>query len=442
MAQKEELMITGKKMIIALIAVVLVLCAGIYFALTYTKDKGESEKGGESNIVTAFEKDVSLLESVEITNENGTFTLEKSGDEYIANGDKGIEISKTRVSFLFNEICSVTAEKEVEKNAEDLAKYSLDTPKCSAVAHFSDGDVTFKTGGQTSAGSYFFSIDNDVYIVSTSKGEVFANPLSYYRNTKILNVDTEKLTHIAFSGDNDTVTLVKNGEEWKITSPVNADAYLGSVSENILAKAGNISIVDFVEDNAQDIEKYGFSSGKYVYFEDSDGKKQKIFVGAKNGENYYIMTENSKNVYTAPYDSLSYINLKAVNFTDGFVCLTNIKDITGLDITDDKNGKTYKLTIERNGDNETYKKDGVEVTSEKFKDMYQKIIAVKADDFAFGRNGNEKVCEIVYHMNDGSDLRVEFFALESRRLLARVSGKGEYIAVSDDVDAALAAVKQ
>lgn len=101
--------------------------------------------------------------------------------------------------------------------------------------------------------------------------------------------------------------------------PVNADAYLGSVSESILAKAGNISIADFVEDNAEDTAKYGFSSGKYVYFEDSDGKKQKIFVGAKNGENYYIMTENSKNVYTAPYDSLSYINLKAVNFTDGFV---------------------------------------------------------------------------------------------------------------------------
>ena len=91
---------------------------------------------------------------------------------------------------------------------------------------------------------------------------------------------------------------------------------------------------------------------------------------------------------------------------------------------------------------ETYKKDGVEVTSEKFKDMYQKIIAVKSDDFAFGRNGNEKICEIVYHMNGGSDLRVEFFTLEPRRLLARVSGKGEYIAVSDDVDSALAAVKQ
>ena len=83
MAQKEELMITGKKTIIALVAVVLVLCAGIYFALTFNKTDDETENTGESNIVTAFEKDVSLLESVEITNENGTFTLEKSGDEYI-----------------------------------------------------------------------------------------------------------------------------------------------------------------------------------------------------------------------------------------------------------------------------------------------------------------------------------------------------------------------
>ena len=442
MAQKEELMITGKKTIIALIAVVLVLCAGIYFALTYSKDKTDVPESGESSIVTAFEKDVSLLESVEITNENGTFTIEKSGDEYIANGNPDIALSKTRASFLFDEICSVTAEKEVEKAASDLSAYSLDNPKCSAVAHFSDGDVTFKTGGQTSTGSYFFAVDGDVYIVSTSKGELFANPLSYYRNTKILEVDAEKLTHIAFVGDKDSVTLVKNGEEWKITSPVNADAYLGSVSENILAKAGNISISEFIEDNAADLSKYGFSSGKYVYFEDSDGKKQKIFVGDKNGDKYYIMTENNKNVYTAPYDSLSYISLKAVNFTDGFVCLTNIKDITGLDITDVKNNKTYSLSIERSGDSETYKKDGVEVTSEKFKDMYQKIIAVKSDDFAFGRNGNEKVCEIVYHMNDKSDMRVEFFTLESRRLLAKVSGKGEYIAVSDDVDAALAAVKQ
>ena len=67
-------MITGKKTIIALVAVVLVLCAGIYFALTFNKTDDETENTGESNIVTAFEKDVSLLESVEITNENGTFS--------------------------------------------------------------------------------------------------------------------------------------------------------------------------------------------------------------------------------------------------------------------------------------------------------------------------------------------------------------------------------
>ena len=51
MAQKEELMITGKKTIIALVAVVLVLCAGIYFALTFNKTDDETENTGESNIV-------------------------------------------------------------------------------------------------------------------------------------------------------------------------------------------------------------------------------------------------------------------------------------------------------------------------------------------------------------------------------------------------------
>lgn len=435
-------MIASKKTLAALIAVVLVLCAGIYFALTYNKNSDKMpEEDGETSIVTAFEKDYSLLDAVKISNSEGEFEFAKIGeDKFEADGNPDIILNNSRVKFLFDEICSVTAEKEVEKSASDLSKYSLDAPKSVVTAHFSDGDVIFKIGGQTSTGSYFMAVDDDVYIVSTSKGSLFENNLAYYRNTNILSVSADDLTQISFAGENDTVTLKKEGNDWKITAPINTDAYQGSVNEHILTKFENISISEFVEDNAADLSKYGFS--RYVYFEDSKGAKQKILVGSKSGSGYYIMLENSKSVYTSPIDSLSFISLKAINFTDGFACLTNIKDITGVDVNDIQNGKKYAFSIDRNGENETYKANGVEVMKEKFTDIYQKIIGIKASDFAFGKNGGEKICEIVYHMNDGSDKTVEIYTLEVRKYLAKVSGKGDYIIPSGDVDDMLAAVKE
>ena len=434
-------MITSKKTLIALIALVLVLCAGIFFALKYTKPDTDTEDNGSDSIVTAFEKDISLLDSVTVTNKGGEYTLAKTGDEtYEANGNSEIILKNSRVKFLFEQISNITAESLAEENAEDLSKYSLDKPSSAATAHFSDGDVTFKVGGQTSKGSYFFAVDNSVYIVSTSFASLFSNELSYYRETSILNVSADDLTCISFAGENDTVTLKKEGDDWKMTAPLNTDAYIGSVSEHVLTKIGSLSVSEFIEDNASDLSKYGFS--KYVYFEDSKGAKQKIFVGNKSGDGYFIMCEDSKSVYTAPMDSLSFISLKAINFTDGFVCLTNIKDITGVDVYDAKTGGKYTFSIIRNGDNETYSANSAEVTKEKFTDVYQKIIGITAKDFAYGLNGKDKVCEIVYHMNDKTDITVEFFDYESRKCIANVTGGKSFIALSGDVEDMLAAVKK
>ncbi|UKI36178.1 MAG: hypothetical protein L6V93_19810 [Clostridiales bacterium] len=117
-----------------------------------------------------LKKDVSLLESVEITNEKRhVHAGKKSGDEYIANGDNGIEISKTRVSFLFDEICSVTAEKEVEK-CGGFVEIQFKHPEMHrGCAFFSDGDVTFKNGRSNVNGFIFFSRLTATFISSARR---------------------------------------------------------------------------------------------------------------------------------------------------------------------------------------------------------------------------------------------------------------------------------
>lgn len=425
-------MIASKKTVVILIIVLLLLSLGVYFALMYNPqsetDIQTETEGEKEEYITVFERDKESLNSISISLDNESFVFEKGeNNNFVANGNKDIILRNSAVSLLASEVCSISAQKEIEKNVSDLSKYSLDKPESTIKLTFGDEVCEFKTGGKTTGGTQFFMINNDVYLISSSKASTFSNPLSYYREKNILTVDTTLISYISYKNNGDEIILKKNleKEEWNILSPITQIADFGSVNEKILSQIGNLKINKFVDDNPENYLTYGIGEN-YLCLEDTNGKRQKIYIGKKQDGEYFIKLENSTLVYSCLLDAISFTELGAVDYTNKFVALINIKDIKNVEIYDHITNKSYNLEPYFEGEKETYKIDGKEVVKEKFTDAYQKVIGIMFTEFNDGTQMYKKQYTIKYNMLDGSIKTIDFYTFEDRKHVALVNNKKAY----------------
>jgi len=352
-------------------------------------------------------------------------------------------IRKSSVSFLFNEIADISAQKEIEKDVKDASLYSLDKPVCVVNAIFDDGEYVIKAGGKTTEGTQFLMINNDVYLVSSSKADTFLNPLSYYREKNILEVDTQSLSYISYKYNGDVVTLEKKKDldEWIITSPIGENADFGSINEKILSQIGNLKINKFVDDSLKDYKKYDIGEN-YLYLKDTASKEQKIFIGAKKDGEYFIKCQNNGCVYSCASDAISFVELKAADYTNKFVALVNVKDIKNVEIYDLTQNKNYNLAPLFEGKKETYKIDGIEVVKEKFTDAYQKVIGIMFTDFSNGKEKGEKQYTIKYNMLDNSTKTVDFYTYKDRKHIAVLDNRYSYEVLSGYLSDMIAALNK
>lgn len=439
-------MIANKKTVAILIVVLLLLSLGVYFALMYnpqseTEVETESEK---QEYITVFERDKEALSKISVKLQNESFVFEKDENgSFIANGNKDILLRSSSLALLANEVCSISAQKEIEKNVSDLSKYSLDMPESVVNLTFGNEEIEFKTGGKTTDGTQFFMINNDVYLISSSKASSFSNPLSYYRDKNILTVDTTLLSYISYKNNGDEIILKKNTEkdEWNILAPITQVADFGSVNEKILSQIGNLKINKFVDDNPENYPAYGIGEN-YLCIEDSNGKRQKIYIGAKKDGEYFIRLENSAPIYSCLLDAISFTELGAVDYTNKFVALVNIKDIKNVEIYDYTANKSYNLEPYITDEKETYKIDGKEVVKEKFTDAYQKVIGIMFTGFNDGTKMYEKQYTIKYNMLDESVKTVDFYTFEDRKHVALVNNKKAYTVLTGYLTDMIAALNK
>lgn len=429
----------SKRNIIILAVAVVVLIASLLAVTFLWKDDEPTDEGSTFESIEAFTVSKDTITAIDIKTEAESFGFIKKDDAWVLKSDETVKLKSSSVDYLATDISGIYAKSCVEENSTDIKKYGLEEPTGEFAVTLDDGSVKTLYLGKKDpvSGCYYFKTadSNAVYAVYESKGESLLKPLSEYRDTNILEVDTSNLSLFKMVKGGTVLTLERTvtegedgstGEQWHMSSPMNKDCDNEPISNNITSKISYVTVKDFID--AGD-ERYGVSGVNSpeaaVTLTDGDGKTQTIYVGKADGQNRYVKTEGR--VYLIDGDSVSFIDVEPFIYISKFICIENISDVAKIEVT--KGETTYIATVEGEGDSQKYTLNGKEVLTDTFKrQVYQKVIGLLADEFASSPKYGKPVYTVTFYLNDGTVKRTDYCEYDDRSYAAfDGNGKCEFV---------------
>ncbi len=437
-------MTINKKMIINLTIGVLVLAVlgGVYFWATGWQPDKSDEKPLENGEILLFDVDADDITEVLINNENAEFVIRKTDNKeenWAVQNYQGIEFSQTKIQNLIENLSRISANRKVDSNGKSLADFGLELSKNTVTVCTVDGDKnTFVLGGRPTQDSDYYLMKNGdagVYTVSAYKAEALLKTPNDLRENVIATVDTEsiqalkieksgkKLMEICYSKDADDGTY--KASPYLMTYPYN-EVVNQQRFKDLVAVFGRIESAQFVSDSPSDASKYGLNDGYRVQFDESGKKHSIVFGDTDESGNVYAMYGDKDFIFTITPDLKNAIT--DVNPFDYIIKFAHIYAFDNVSsVTVDYKGKSYKLALQRdtNDENKTkYRINDRSINEEKFKKLYQAVIGLTITDIPQNQAEGKEVCTISFDLLDGEIQTARYYEYDERNvILKRHDGK-------------------
>jgi hypothetical protein len=424
----------SKKGLIALIAVIVLIGTGIYFALSYNPvDETEEKPVAENTTVLVYDKDVSTLKEINVKLYDEEFSFVLTGNEYKLKKNPNASLKSSYVNELASNVAVMTAKDVIEEDASDLEKYGFYNPRTVIKAVFDNEEKVIIIGGQTYESAYFMHIEGEtkVYSIYSTRGDLLVKPLSYYRDLSLLKVTGTSLIKAQIKSEKENLTVEKINDKWFVTNPMYKDVNESVLNEKIFAPISYFEAKEFVDETNNNYAQYGLlNPEKSVYLEDDFGIKQTFYFGNTDGNVCYARLSSKDGVFTMDVSTMDIFDVKASQMTDMYVTLPNIKEIKKITIF--KDGKTY--TLER-GETD-YKINGVSSDEESYRQVYMAVLSAKMSDFCVVPYTNNLFAKAVFEYNDLSIRTFEYMDYSSRQTIVYENKKSMgYVQKSDITNA-------
>ncbi|MCI6554021.1 MAG: DUF4340 domain-containing protein [Lachnospiraceae bacterium] len=164
-----------------LMAAVLFLTAAGYIGMK-NYNAGHREES-ETESYPVVELDAASVTRISLDNENGSYSFQKEGEEWICGEDELPEADASLVEDLVKKAVSIHSEDRIEE-VGDLSQYGLAEPVISVSIQTEQADLQFNIGDYNSAVSkYYICVEgeNTVYTIDSTLRSSFAKDLDDFR---------------------------------------------------------------------------------------------------------------------------------------------------------------------------------------------------------------------------------------------------------------------
>lgn len=461
----------AKLKFIIIAAVAMLILGGVTVALVLTAPEEEAEVGEETVVESSliFDKNPEDIEKITITNEFGTYDVDRVGKDgvymwtivdYIL-----APLSDTFVNTALNGAATLTAQKTIMENVEDISIYGLAEPTSEYTVKFDDTDrttVTVKIGDKVPGSSIYsymsINDENTVYTVKTSD-VTFAsadprnsvNKIVFTQKTAEDEEDTtdyslvNKLTVSRKDLDYDIVInydtrledqdiIIANSSSYRMSEPVVLDLNPDKCSEYMSGMFG-LTASDFavIRPEESDLAEYGLDDPQLVVTADTLSGEFTLKIGNKadNG-GYYGMACDINMIYIFDEASLPWLTKMPLDLTTTIITSHYIYNISNITVTSADTNVSFDLSG-TGADDFGVSVNGDEVDSDKFKTLYQFMLKAPSEELYFEDVSGEPKLKIEITAEDGNDT-VEFYTLENRRSAIVLNGKTSFTCATAYVD--------
>jgi len=287
----------GLRSTIALAVVLAGLGAYIYFVTWKQPDTPDTGKKLEKVFTVASDK----IEELKVSSASGdTTTAKKEGSAWKITDPVSAVADESEIGAITNALATADLIRVVDANPASLNDYGLSNPRI-VIEFKAAGDKDSKklfVGEKTPTGSDLFARRNDekkVFLISSYQESSLNKSTFDLRDKNILKVDRDKIDSLDLTTASQSLTIAKDGGEWKLTKPIAVRADYGTV-EGLIGRVQTARMKSLVTDQATpaDLKKYGFDKPQATINLNAGSAKATLLIGGKADETTVYARDASK----------------------------------------------------------------------------------------------------------------------------------------------------
>ena len=441
--------------IIIIVVVLGLLVTGLILVNKSHGTKPQEEKKQETEVpkpdpITVLQLDSSAIVKVAVNTASEDYTITKNGNSYKLSNAQNIKIGSFAVQSLVASYSEVISYQLVSEKTEEAALYGFDAPQGSGTISLNDGtEKIIYIGKETVSGdgNYIKLDDEDkIYSMSASEIAMLAPEYTVFVDTNIFTLDPAYTTlsyfeinktgntpyrfdYVIEKKDDTTLT------SWKMTKPINAEANVIVLSENVLTPLESFGSCVAVDARPENLSIYGLDKPYATFTIASAVAKHKyVFGNVENGYRYF-MVDDYVSVYKISVDDIAFIDSAYIDLIDRLVHIENIKDISKVEIK----APDIEYTMEISGDNRTI---NGKVIGDSFTKAYEAVIAMSFDSVNTTFKGGAAEATIKYTRTDGTTCTLSYVPVDELNYVVRINGSGYTVISKTTFNEAMNVVKK
>ena len=420
-----------------ILLVVLGALVGAYFLINSKVNNNAAadstmDLGEDAIKVVSFEKD--NINYIGYDNENGKFSISLKDDTWTIEPAMEFAMDELVANAAAIDVSAIVANKVIEEDAKDLAKYGLDKPETITVGLKDGTKKVVEFGDKTPTNDAIYvkmQDENKVYTVGSYYFDKLLMKRGQFIKQEILPVEETEIKTFSITKDGTLLYSLNfvSDSEVDITAPV-VESGDATKTQPIKASLVTLVMTDIVDENPADLSKYGLDNPRYVIEFGTSDTTKKIAIGKDISSGAaYAKFVDSKSVFQLDTSPLTFLDMGLTDVIDTFVYLPNITSVASVELNLD--GKKVVSEITHTGDNEqTFKVEGKDANMKNdngdsvFRAYYQAIIGLtlKKYDPTLTPTGTPEVT-IKYNLRDGKSVTVGLISKDDNYYYAMKDGK-------------------
>jgi hypothetical protein len=299
----------GLRSTIALLVVLLGLCAYIYFVVS--KKPASGTEAAKERAFVALDAD--KIDEIKVKSESGdTTTVKKANAMWQVTAPLMVKADEMQASAIATNLSTLEIMRVVDENPADLKEYGLDPPRVT-IDFKAPGDKTYTDyhrlfiGGKSPTGGDLFARrdgEKRVILVAAYTDPIFNRSTFDLRDKTVLAFEREKVDRIAASEGGPgkaSLEFAKDGTDWKLTKPIAAFADYSAV-DSMLSRLQMVAMKSIVTEQAtpEDLKKYGFDKPQGTFVVSAGGTSTSLVIGGKaTGDDVYVRDGSKSIIATA-----------------------------------------------------------------------------------------------------------------------------------------------
>ncbi|MBQ3554177.1 MAG: DUF4340 domain-containing protein [Clostridia bacterium] len=429
------------KTLAIVLTIVLVLIAGFVVLNMSEQSPQEQEQTPQTTLETVvlFETGVDAIAEIEMRGKQESYTLSRTNDDWVLDGDSSLLLDKAKVDSLVNSCAYIIASKEIAENVTDVSAYGLADPYKTVDIRLKDGTVTrVIIGNETADASMRYLMlagGTSVYTKSTYAADALAPAMDSLRNKKLYAVSEETVNYLSVAREGTNTYAFKRLKKedgswdviWNMQEPFEKVFNEYTFTEELLPGLLSLTADSIVADYPKALGQYGLNQPYATVTVKDDEKSHTIHIGSRTESgSRYVKYADSHTVYLMSESKLAFLNIGYLQLIDKLIHVVSIEEVNEIRVKGEN--AEYLMKIEGASEPYTYKINGKELEEKTFKMAYQSIIGIVLDDYTNApQNSGAEKASIRYRKKDGNTILVAFHEWDERNYLVRVNGKGSMI---------------